>query len=155
MTHDHPISKQLARALWCALAMGSPAHAAAGGKIADSAALEAAVLGLIGDAGCTSHEQCRTVAVGAKACGGPEAYLAWSTLRTNEVALKEAAEAFSVSRRRDVERSGAVSNCSLLADPGAYCASGAGSVGGAERTSAGPTNPSNSCRLNKKGGGAR
>lgn len=114
--------KQLAGGLALALVMAFPAHAGGGGKAGDSATLEAALHALIGDAACAGPEQCRTVAVGAKACGGPQAYLAWSTLRTNEAALKEAAEAFSASRRRDVERSGAASNCAMVVDPGAYCA---------------------------------
>ncbi len=46
---------------------------------------------LIGDAACDSDAQCRTIAIGAKACGGPEAYLAWSTKRTDATALREAA----------------------------------------------------------------
>ena len=33
------------------------------------------------DRGCTSDAQCRTVAVGAKPCGGPETFLPYSTAR--------------------------------------------------------------------------
>lgn len=81
---------------------------------------------LIGDAACTGDEQCRTVGLGAKACGGPQSYLAWSTLRTDEAALKAVAAVVEASQRREIERRGIASNCSVLIDPGAYCDRGAG-----------------------------
>src|ERR1043166_7657501 len=37
------------------------------------------VQALIGDARCSADTQCATIGVGAKACGGPDAYVAWST----------------------------------------------------------------------------
>jgi len=95
----------------------SPAWAAA-----DSAALQAQALALIGDAACVDSDQCRTIEWGAKACGGPQAYVAWSTLRTDEAALKKAVAKFAASRRKEIERLGLASDCSLVADPGAACA---------------------------------
>ena len=41
----------------------------------------------IGNAACTDSGQCRTVPVGARACGGPEGYLAYSTAGGQEAAL--------------------------------------------------------------------
>ncbi len=87
-----------------------------------AAGLLANVRELIGDAACRSDAQCRTVAVGAKACGGPEGYLAWSTSRTDEAALASAVADYSAKRRVEVSASGIASNCALVADPGAYCA---------------------------------
>jgi hypothetical protein len=75
---------------------------------------------LIGDAACVSDAQCRTVAIGASACGGPAAYLAWSTLRTDAAAVRQAAERYT--RRSAVPpRRGDASTCRVLADPGAVC----------------------------------
>ncbi len=75
---------------------------------------------LIGDAACDSDAQCRTVPVGAKACGGPSYYLPWSTKRTDEAALREAtAGSLAPPVRRDP---GMRSDCMLVTDPGAYCA---------------------------------
>ena len=116
--------------------------ATAATKVPASAALEAEVLGLIGDAACESHEQCRTVAFGAKACGGPQSYLAWSTKGTDEAALKAAAEQYAVQRRAEVSDGGMVSNCALVTDPGAYCAPGAAAAPGV--TTSGPQRV---CRL--------
>ncbi|HUG22334.1 hypothetical protein [Piscinibacter sp.] len=79
---------------------------------------------LIGDAACSSDAQCRTIGVGAKACGGPQSYLAWSTARTDEGALRAAAEQQASTRRDDMARSGIVSTCSIVPDPGAICSAG-------------------------------
>jgi hypothetical protein len=81
----------------------------------------AALRTLIGDAACERDDQCRTVAVGHKACGGPEAYIAWSTLRTDPKQLEAAAGAYG--RRRDVDAlpGRRVSDCLFVTDPGAAC----------------------------------
>ena len=76
----------------------------------------------IGDAACDSDTQCRTIGVGAKACGGPEGYVAWSS-KVNDAGtrLRALAAAHSVERERENERSGMLSNCSVTPDPGAVC----------------------------------
>ena len=99
-----------------------------------SAALMDNIRNQIGAATCSSSSQCRSIAVGAKACGGPEAYLAWSTSVSNETRLKAAVAAHAGARRREDEQSGRISNCMLLTDPGARCDAGR-------------------CQLNPPGGG--
>jgi hypothetical protein len=76
----------------------------------------------IGDAACDTDSQCRTLGVGAKACGGPEGYVAWSS-KVNDAGtrLKALAAAHSAERDRENERSGMRSNCSVTPDPGAVC----------------------------------
>ena len=88
---------------------------------------------LIGNAACTNTSQCRTVAVGAKPCGGPERYMAWSTQVTDPAALAREAEAYAARRRAENERSGRASDCRFVGDPGARCvpAEGGGKAGGA------------------------
>jgi len=76
---------------------------------------------LIGDAACESDAQCRTIGIGAKACGGPETYRAWSVARTDAVALEQAAAQHAAERRREIEARGEMSTCSVLPDPGALC----------------------------------
>jgi len=76
---------------------------------------------LIADAACTDDRQCHTIAIGTSACGGPELYLAWSTLRTDETALRKAASAYPSDRMSAVRRGGAYSTCRPLTDPGAQC----------------------------------
>ena len=76
----------------------------------------------IGDAACDSDDQCRTLGVGAKACGGPEAYIAWSSKVNGKGArLTALAAAHTAERERENERSGMRSNCSVTPDPGAMC----------------------------------
>lgn len=96
---------------------------------------------LIGDAACDSDAQCRTIPIGAKACGGPEAYLAWSTKRTDATALREAAAGHGTLPPPARLRPGMRSDCMLVTDPGAYCA-----PSGSPGTGAAP-NRGGACRL--------
>lgn len=79
---------------------------------------------LIGPANCSSDAQCRTVAVGAKACGGPAGYWAWSTQGTDAELLQTLARRQAEAHRREIEASGMRSNCALATDPGAACVAG-------------------------------
>lgn len=76
---------------------------------------------LIGDASCSEHGQCRTIAWGSKACGGPQSYVAYSTLRTDTSRLEALAKRHAEAQARDNEASGRISNCMLVTDPGAQC----------------------------------
>lgn len=96
---------------------------------------------LIGDAACAGDDECRTVAVGTQACGGPAAFLAWSTRRTSREALDAAVARYDASRGAAVARGGAISTCQVLTDPGATCVrspqAGAGTMGRCTLGSAG------------------
>jgi hypothetical protein len=119
-------------AAWASALLGSAcaapppaAPAAPAAKPAGSSAeLMAQVRAEIGAANCTSTAQCRAVAVGAKACGGPEAYLAWSITTSREDRLMAAAAAQAEARRRENEQSGRMSDCMMLAEPAARCVAG-------------------------------
>lgn len=78
----------------------------------------------IGPARCTTNAQCRSIAVGAKACGGPAAYLAWSTEGTDARRVTELAARQTEAQRREIAASGLRSNCAFVADPGAVCVAG-------------------------------
>jgi hypothetical protein len=89
---------------------------------ADTAAqLAQQIESLIGDAACEGAAQCRTIAVGAKPCGGPERYMAWSTARTDEQQLKDAVAKHAAQRRADNQASRMSSNCMMVTNPGASC----------------------------------
>ena len=79
------------------------------------------VQALIGDAACESDSQCATIGIGAKACGGPAAYLAWSRLRTDPAALQAAAQQQAAEQVRANSAAGRMSTCSVVPDPGAWC----------------------------------
>lgn len=78
----------------------------------------------IGDAACDNSQQCRTLAYGHKACGGPEKYLAYSTRRSDSARLSDLARQLADERRRQDEREGMMSTCSVVIDPGATCRAG-------------------------------
>jgi hypothetical protein len=75
----------------------------------------------IGNAHCEHDSQCRSLAVGHKACGGPAGHLAWSTAVSQESRLLELAQQHQQVSRQAVEKSGRVSDCMLVSDPGARC----------------------------------
>jgi len=90
----------------------------------ESARLGRELRTLIGPAACSSDAQCRTVPVGAKACGGPAGYWAWSTQGTDADALKALAARQAEAHRGELQASGLRSNCAMAPDPGAACVAG-------------------------------
>ncbi|MCE4553707.1 hypothetical protein [Pelomonas cellulosilytica] len=110
-------------------ALASCAQTPMAPKAAEAAEAESVRLGrelrtLIGDASCNSDAQCRVVPVGAKACGGPAGYWAWSTQGTDGEALKALAARQAAAHRREVEASQLRSNCAVVTAPVAACVAG-------------------------------
>ncbi len=103
------------------LACGSCTWPASAQEQASSAALLTQIREAIGAAPCTQTAQCRTLAVGAKACGGPEAYLAWSTRYSDESRLNALAARHRTLRESENAASQTRSNCLAVTDPGAVC----------------------------------
>jgi hypothetical protein len=98
-----------------------PAPAAAGAT--DTLA---GVQALIGQAACRTDTDCRTVAVGHKACGGPLAYLPWSVAVTDSAALAQAVARYNAAQQAAQAAGGLLSNCQFVGDPGATCRAAAG-----------------------------
>lgn len=88
---------------------------------AESVRLGRELRSLIGPATCSDDSQCRTIAVGAKACGGPAGYAAWSTQGTDAQRVTDLARRQAEAHRREIEASGMASNCAMVVDPGAAC----------------------------------
>lgn len=106
------------------MAVATPAPQQAGTPVrADdtSAPTLAQIVSLIGSAACDTTAQCQTVGIGDKPCGGPEAYLAWSSAATQPNALAALAARHRDARRAQNERSSLRSNCAMTPDPGAVC----------------------------------
>jgi len=99
---------------------GAPSKTAAAQAAAPAPLLQQ-LQAAIGDAACDSSDQCRTIAVGSKACGGPERYLPWSAKRSDGATLGRLAEQYAAARRIEDAKSGMMSTCELLMDPGAVC----------------------------------
>ena len=78
----------------------------------------------VGSAACSRDDQCHSLPIGAKPCGGPEAWLPWSSVNARADQLQAwAAELAELQRARN-ERSGIASNCRYNPDPGALCRQG-------------------------------
>jgi hypothetical protein len=98
---------------------------------ADAPATLRQIRALVGAAPCKASAQCHTLALGAKACGGPDAYLAWSSVATRESALLALAARYRAQRQAENAASPLLSDCRLVDDPGALCRVDAGAAGGA------------------------
>lgn len=109
---------------WAAVLLGATTLLACATDSRTSHALRQQIDQAIGDAACTSNAQCRTLAVGHKACGGPERWLVWSTQRSDGDALQRLAERYNAARRAEVTAEGRVSNCMLELEPAAQCVAG-------------------------------
>ncbi|MEF7613670.1 hypothetical protein V4F39_07080 [Aquincola sp. MAHUQ-54] len=123
--------KQLmALAAWAALgaaglaACAAPAVGPAAPRAAGAAPERDALAAAIGDAACTEDVQCRTVPVGRKACGGPQAWWAWSTAQGDGARIAQAAARYTQASSAAVQESGRMSTCSIVPDPGAVCTAG-------------------------------
>ncbi|MYM97485.1 hypothetical protein [Duganella vulcania] len=76
------------------------------------------------DTGCDRDSQCHTIAVGAKACGGPERYIAWSDRAQDGAKLKQLVAQHAAARAEEDKRSHMLSNCMMAVDAGAVCRAG-------------------------------
>ena len=66
---------------------------------------------------CTSLAECRFVAMGVKACGGPAEYLVYSTAATDEATLLPEVAAYSAFSARLNDWYGWVSTCDITPEP--------------------------------------
>lgn len=100
----------------CAATPSTPSAPPAAG-----AGLLAQIRAGVGAASCTDSSQCRTLAVGERACGGPEYYLPWSSAVSRAEDLRSLAERYRQQRKAELAASGELSDCRMVADPGARC----------------------------------
>lgn len=129
MRHSHRTFRRTLGALAAGLSLA--ACAGNGGPTPAQAQLR--LDRLIGDAACTRDDDCGTIGIGAMACGGPQAYAAWSKKATDAQALAQAAAEHRAERERQIARSGQQSICMVVADPGARCAMPAAGASAAGR----------------------
>lgn len=75
----------------------------------------------IGDVPCSHDAQCRTLPIGARACGGPAAWWAWSEVNARADRLRDWAQQLEQIERERHSREGLLSTCVVVPDPGASC----------------------------------
>jgi hypothetical protein len=93
------------------------ADTAGGQGRGDLARLERELRALARVTGCDAASQCRSVAVGEKACGGPRAYLVYCPRSTDERALLAKAEELRRAERAWNQANQIVSTCEMLLEP--------------------------------------
>lgn len=108
-------------ALSVLLTLSGCATATEPAKPATSAQLQQELQTLIGEPRCDSDAQCKTIGVGQKACGGPGRYLAWSTQTSDKARIDAVAARLVAVEKAANEKSGRLSNCMAVVDPGAVC----------------------------------
>lgn len=99
-----------------------------GDQSADRARLDSLVViarSLARAEGCGAAAECRTAALGVKACGGPKEYLVYCSASTDSVALASAVDLVNTMEREFNERYNLVSDCMLLLEPGTSLEGGA------------------------------
>lgn len=70
---------------------------------------------------CTIDTECHSVAIGAKACGGPTGYRAYSSKGVSTASVEALAQHERELAAQAARESHQVSTCFMLADPGARC----------------------------------
>jgi hypothetical protein len=71
----------------------------------------------IGEPRATDLSQCRSIPFGAKACGGPATYLAYSVARTNDVQLRALVDEFNQTAREYNQARKLMSDCMFVSEP--------------------------------------
>ena len=86
------------------------------------AAVDAQLETTLGSASsCTADTECHSVAVGAKACGGPTGFRAYSSKTVSTASVEALAQHERDLAAEAARASHQVSPCFMLADPGAHC----------------------------------
>lgn len=109
----------------CSTGLGAAPTPAQPAAPVPGAGLLAKIRALAADTSCTSSKQCHTLALGARACGGPQTYMAWSSARTDGAALRLMGERYAEQEKARIAASGEMSDCRMSVDPGAECRAGA------------------------------
>ena len=92
-----------------------------GASASSAAKLRAPIAALIGNAPCDNQGQCHVVGIGAKPCGGPSGFLAWSDKKTDAKALEAAVQVQAKAARDENKASGLASDCAMAPTPVAVC----------------------------------
>jgi hypothetical protein len=77
-----------------------------------------------GSAPCSSSSVCRTIAFGAKACGGPRQYLIYSTSATDSARLDREVARYNEAERKRNRKEGRMSDCMAVMKPQVSCVAG-------------------------------
>lgn len=113
-----------------ACAADAPPPAAQDPRDAPVKAAWAEVLREVGTPTCQTDTQCRVADVGARPCGGPDSFIAWSTAVTSEGQLMEKLAGHKKAREQRQRQDGILSDCRVLPRPTAICTRAPGAASG-------------------------
>jgi len=87
----------------------------------DTRQLHQRMLRLTEDKTCREHAECKVLAVGSRPCGGPEQYLPYSGVHTDEKLLAITNDRYTRLKQQQQQRLGLRSTCQMLPEPAAQC----------------------------------
>ncbi len=76
---------------------------------------------LIEDKSCEAHSDCATIALGARACGGPESYQAYAPRNTDVQKLKSLAQQLETLNKTYNKENQVMSICAMEIEPNVQC----------------------------------
>jgi hypothetical protein len=82
---------------------------------------------------CQQDNQCKVIGVGARPCGGPDQYLLYSTLHTDEKMLSYTNDRYQKLKKQQNEKLGLMSTCQMLMPPVSACIENKCALGNATR----------------------
>jgi hypothetical protein len=82
---------------------------------------------------CQQDNQCKVIGVGARPCGGPDQYLLYSTLHTDEKMLSYTNDRYQKLKKQQNEKLGLMSTCQMLMPPVSACIENKCAIGNATR----------------------
>ena len=82
---------------------------------------------------CQQDNQCKVIGVGARPCGGPDQYLLYSTLHTDEKMLSYTNDRYQKLKKQQNEKLGLMSTCQMLMPPVSACIENKCAIGNAIR----------------------
>jgi hypothetical protein len=85
------------------------------------------------DKTCEQDNQCKVIGVGARPCGGPDQYLLYSTLHTDEKMLSYTNDRYQKLKKQQNEKLGLMSTCQMLMPPVSACIENKCALGNATR----------------------
>lgn len=82
---------------------------------------------------CQQDNQCKVIGVGARPCGGPDQYLIYSTLHTDEKMLSYTNDRYQKLKTQQNEKLGLMSTCQMLLPPASACIENKCAIGNPSR----------------------
>ena len=117
-------SGELILALSAAFVLGDGIASSASSDEQALKAVRSEIVSLIGEPRCANLVHCRVLALGARPCGGPSEYLAYSSLTANRETLEAKAYEYSFLEEEVNRSKTTIGSCEVLPPPRATCVDG-------------------------------